>query len=172
MDLNTSNNRPASAGLFFDLTSKVVGFLMSIALLALVALVCTEVGLRGVFGISLGFAEEVTGYLVVALTLFGASLAVRKNSLFRVEFLYLMLGSKTRRLVNLLFIVLAIVICGVLAWKAYGLVESSFNRGKFAPTVLKTPLWIPQMLMPLGFAAIVTFLIEQLLLSLRSEEKS
>jgi TRAP-type C4-dicarboxylate transport system permease small subunit len=46
-------------------------------------------------------------------------------------------------------------------------VLSSLERGKFAPTVLRTPLWIPQLLMPAGFAVIGVFLIEQLLLTWR-----
>ena len=47
---------------------------------------------------------------------------------------------------------------------------SSMARGKFAPTVLRTPLWIPQLLIPAGFTVIGFFLIEQFLLTLRNEK--
>ena len=64
----------------------------------------------------------------------------------------------------------ALVVCAVLAWKTYDLMLSSLDRGKFAPTVLRTPLWIPQLLMPAGFVVIGVFLIERLLLTVHKFE--
>lgn len=160
----------APAAPVFNFLGKSIGVLSSVMLCALVTLVSLEVFLRSVFGYSLGFVEEVTGYLVVALTLFGAAMAVRANSLFQVQVVFDVLPLKLRRLLGTVFTLVAIVICVVLAWKTFGLVESSFGRGKFAPTVLRTPLWIPQTLLPLGFTVIGVFLVEHLLILLRIKE--
>lgn len=70
----------------------------------------------------------------------------------------------------MVFSILAILICAILAWKTYELVGSSLSRGKFAPTVLRTPLWIPQLLLPLGFLTISVFLLEHFLLLIRSKQ--
>lgn len=61
-----------------------------------------------------------------------------------------------------LFSLLGVGVCGVLIWQTCRLVASSYTRGNVAPTVLMTPLWIPQMLLPFGLAVIAVFLIEQL----------
>lgn len=167
MDISPLQKGPASAGPLFDFLAKVVTGLMALALVALVGLVSGEVLLRAISNKSFGFVEELTGYLVVALTLFGASLALRSNSLFRVDFIFAAFPEKLQRIFKYLFIASAFVICSVLAWKSYQLVGSSFTRGKFAPTVLRTPLWIPQLVMPLGFLTIALFLIEQFLISIR-----
>ena len=155
---------PASAGPAFDLLARITGVLTGAVLVALVLLVCTEAVLRGFANVSLGFAEELTGYAVVMLTFFGAALALRSGSLFQVHFLFERFAPAPRRIVLRLFVVTALVISAVLAWKGYDLMASSLSRGKFAPTVLRTPLWIPQLLLPVGFLLIATFLVEQFLL--------
>jgi TRAP-type C4-dicarboxylate transport system permease small subunit len=157
----------ASAGPAFDLMARLIQVATGGVLVALVVLVCGEAILRGIANVSLGFAEEVAGYFVVMLTFFGAALALRSGALFQVHFLFdaLPVGARTR--LQRLFVVAALVICAMLAWKTGDLVLSSLERGKFAPTVLRTPLWIPQLLMPAGFGVIGVFLIEQLLLTWR-----
>jgi len=171
MDVNSLQKGPASAGPLFDVVGKLVGYLMAFALITLVTLVGGEVILRAVANSSFGFVEELTGYLVVALTLFGAALALRSNTLFRVGFIFSAFPKRVQKLLWYLFIGISLFVCAVLAWKSYQLVGSSLTRGKFAPTVLRTPLWIPQVCMPLGFLTIGLFLIEQFLLSLRPEQR-
>ena len=172
MNSHDQNAAPASGGRIFDWTAAAVNVLTGAVLVGLVLLVCTEVFKRSILGGSLGFAEEVSAYMVVALTLFGAALALRSGSLFRVEFLFKRLGPKMQHVVTLFFIVLSLACCLLLVWKCYGLVGSSFTRGRFAATVLRTPLWIPQSLLPAGFAIIALFLIEQAIVLLRPAQEA
>lgn len=150
--------------------ARVIGAATDLVLVALVSLVCLEALLRGGFNYSLGFAEELTGYGVVFLTFFGAALALRGSAMFQVHFLLDKWPEGTRRWVVRAFVLIALVICVILAWKTKDLSLSSFARGKFAPTVLRTPLWIPQIILPLGFTVLAFFLVEQFLLTLRKSE--
>ncbi|MBY6091841.1 TRAP transporter small permease [Maritimibacter alkaliphilus] len=163
---------PVSAGPVFDLAETLTRFLTGLVLCFLVLLVCAEALLRGGFNYSLGFAEELTGYCVVLLTFLGAALALRHGSLFRVHFLFDALSPTAKTWIARVFVLIALVICVTLAWKTKDLMLSSLSRGKFAPTVLRTPLWIPQMVMPAGFLVIGFFLVEQLLLTFRSSNES
>ena len=161
---------PASAGPLFDAVARLTGAATGLVLVALVSLVCLEALLRGGFNYSLGFAEELTGYGVVFMTFFGAALALRGSAMFRVDFLLERWPEGTRRWLNRIFVVVALVICVILAWKTKDLTLSSFSRGKFAPTVLRTPMWIPQLILPLGFSVLALFLVEQMLLTFRKSE--
>lgn len=156
---------PASAGPIFDIIARATQIATGSTLVFLVILVCSEAFLRGGFNYSLGFAEELTGYCVVMLTFFGAALALRNGSLFQVYFLFDTMPENIKVFIKRLFIIIALSICIVLAWKAKDLVLSSFERGKFAPTVLRTQLWIPQLFLPTGFIVIGIFLVEQFLLT-------
>lgn len=165
--MKVQHDQPQSAGLFFDVLANATELLSRLVLLALVVLVILEAGLRSFANYSLGFAEEVTAYFVVALTLFGAARALRAGSLFEVSFLYDRWGRHWQRLLRTFYIGLSVLVCVVLAIKTGDLVMSSLARGKFAPTVLHTPLWIPQLLMPIGFTVIAVFLLEKLVLLFR-----
>ncbi|CUH82230.1 TRAP transporter small permease [Tropicibacter naphthalenivorans] len=161
---------PVSAGPLFDAVARAVSFATGAVLVALVTLVCLEAFLRGAFNYSLGFAEELTGYGVVFMTFFGAALALRSASMFQVHFLLDSWPGGTRRWLIRAFALVALLICVILAWKTKDLTLSSFNRGKFAPTVLRTPLWIPQIILPVGFTVLAFFLVEQILLTFRKSE--
>jgi TRAP-type C4-dicarboxylate transport system permease small subunit len=101
----------------------------------------------------------------VFLTFFGAALALRGRAMFQVHFLLDNWPEGTRKWLVRIFALIAIAICILLAWKTKDLTLSSFSRGKFAPTVLRTPLWIPQIVPPLGFSVLGFFLVEQFLLT-------
>ena len=167
-----SRTGPASAGPIFDVAARITGAATGTVLVALVSLVCLEALLRGGFNYSLGFAEELTGYGVVFMTFFGAALALRGHAMFQVHFLLDTWPDGTRRWLIRAFVLIALVICVILAWKTKDLTLSSFSRGKFAPTVLRTPLWIPQIILPAGFSVLAFFLVEQLLLTFRRSEET
>ena len=167
MQLVNDDQGPLSGGPLFDAAAGMTRAVAHAVLAGLVALVCVEAGLRGLANYSLGFAEELTGYAVVLLTFLGAALALRQGALFQVHFLFERLPLGARIWVARGFVLIALVICVILAWKTKDVMLSSFTRGKFAPTVLRTPLWIPQLVLPMGFTVIGLFLIEQLLLTFR-----
>ncbi|SPF81758.1 TRAP transporter small permease [Pseudoprimorskyibacter insulae] len=162
-----TNSGPASAGPLFDALATATRALCAAILVALVSLVCLEALLRGGFNYSLGFAEELTGYGVVMMTFFGAALSLRAGTLFQVHFLLDRCPERTNRWLVRGFALVALFICIVLAWKTKDLMLSSLARGKFAPTVLRTPLWIPQMVLPLGFGVIAVFVTEKFLLTFK-----
>lgn len=169
MQLNNTKG-PVSAGPLFDAVARMTGFATGAVLVALVTLVCAEAFLRGAFNYSLGFAEELTGYGVVFMTFFGAALALRGHAMFQVHFLLDKWPEGTRRWLIRIFVLIALAICVILAWKTKDLTLSSFSRGKFAPTVLRTPLWIPQLILPIGFSVLAFFLVEQVLLTFRKSK--
>lgn len=151
-----------SAVPLFNYLEKCVNIIASLMLVILTILVSLEVFLRSTFGYSLGFVEEVSGYLVASICLLGAAMAVRSNSLFQVEVISNKLPFLLRKNIEVIFAIVSIFICIVLAWKTFDLVSSSFYRGKFSPTVLRTPLWIPQAMLPIGFLVIGLFISERL----------
>lgn len=151
---------PASP--LFDAIATVIRIVAGAILVFLTLLVTLEVVSRSLFNVSFHMVEEVTGYLVIALTLLGAGLSLRDGTLFRVAFLFDKLPPTARPALMAVFSLLGVGMCGVLIWQTCRLVASSYARGNVAPTVLMTPLWIPQMLLPFGLAVIAVFLIEQL----------
>ncbi|MCF8482651.1 MAG: TRAP transporter small permease subunit [Rhodospirillum sp.] len=157
---------PTKVGPVFEGLARGVAILAGATLVALVGLVIAEVVARGLFNTSLAVVEEFVGYFVVLLMVLGAALALRGKDLFRISFLADALPSAVERGMRVLFILIALSVCCVFAWRTGDLVVSSFSRGKISQTVLETPLWIPQLALPVGFCILALFLVEHLLVGL------
>lgn len=166
-----TETRPGWTGLVFNGLARAAVILAGATLVALVGLVFAEAVARAVFNASLDIVEELVGYFVVQLTFLGAALALRKNELFQVSFLTALLPDRAARMLRLVYILAALGVCGLFAWKTAGLVISSLERGKISQTVLETPLWIPQIALPFGFCVLGLFVLEHLLTVLREVRK-
>lgn len=142
--------------------SRFIFYFGAAILLAMPLLVVVNILLRAVFGFSIGNVEEMVGYMLVAVTFFGVSITFRAKSLFRVSFLFDALPVSVRKILNRVYLCLVISFCTVMIWFTSLLVKSSFVRGKVSDTVLHTPLYIPQALIPCGFFILLVFALEQL----------
>nr|WP_067293974.1 TRAP transporter small permease [Marinobacterium profundum] len=140
------------------------------ALFIMMLIVIVDIVLRSVFGSTLGFVEEVVGYLVVAVTIFGVSITFREGVLFRVGFLFDNLSDTLKQYLNVFYCLLGVVFCSTMAWYTALLVISSFKRGKIAATELQTPLYIPQVIIPVGFVIFLIFIFEKMFSKQKSDE--
>jgi len=48
--------------------------------------------------------------------------------------------------------VAGLVFCAVITWQAYEMIVASIGYGKVSATLLRVPMWIPQLALLLGFA--------------------
>lgn len=94
--------------------------------------------------------DELGGYALVCLAFFGFSIALHEKALFRVDAFYDWLSPINRARFQLVFDILTLVFMLLLLWHFWGLVTRSHAKEISALTILRTPLWIPQLLMVVG----------------------
>jgi len=135
----------------------------STALIAMVVIVVAEIIARNVFGVSLQLSEEVAGYLLVAVCFLGFAASYRGGDLMRIDMIRELLPEALRRGIDVVFDVAALAAVLVVDYFAARFVISSYNRGMLAPTLLETPLWIPQLFIPLGLTVLALALLCRLL---------
>jgi TRAP-type C4-dicarboxylate transport system permease small subunit len=145
----------------FHVVGQAVRAIGALSLVVLTALVIAEVLVRFATGGSLDVVEELAGYLVVVITFFGACISLRADRLFSVDFIVALLPRGARAVLFYVYLALSLVLCLVLLRYSVNLVLSSFSRGNFAPTALATPLWLPQLIMPIGLVALIVALLER-----------
>ena len=138
--------------------------LSQLALIALMLLVSVSVAVR-LFGGAFGIAEEVAGYLLVAFTFLSLAGCAVHGAFHRVELLTARLRPRPLGIARIVFVALSLAATLVLDFYLLRFVIESFRSGDVAPTMLATPLWIPQAVMPLG----ATLLALALLVILRRE---
>lgn len=121
-----------------------------IAILVMGAIVITEIVTRNLFGFSFEMSEELGGYIIVGVTFLSLPVCQVYRSYHHVQFLQSRLTPRMRALTHLLFDLLSLLFCVVLLWQLIRFVATTYRSEDVAPTLLATPLWIPQAMMPLG----------------------
>lgn len=127
--------------------------LCRLALIAMIVIIDSELITRNIFGFSFNMSDEYGGYLLVALTFLSLPLCILHSSFHRVTFVLHQLPPRIRDVVLVAFNVVALVFALVILWQTTLLTINSRSLNATAPTLLMTPLWVPQLLMPIGMAA-------------------
>lgn len=132
-------------------------------IVVLAVLVTAEVVCRSFFGVSLYVVEEIGGYLLVAIVFLGMPITLADGTLFRVEYLIESLSHRGQLVLMLFYNLLSLAGVIVLDWQLIKLVIDSFNRAVTAPTILRTPLYLPQMIMVIGMTSVGIVLLLQII---------
>jgi TRAP-type C4-dicarboxylate transport system permease small subunit len=138
-----------------------------IAIVVMVGIVVAEIFTRNVLGFSMQLSDELGGYIIVGITFLSLSVCHASGSYHHVEFLQARLPWRARLALNLFFDLLSLAFAAVLVWQLIRLELRSFHSGDAAPTILATPIWIPQITMAAGSLALAWSLILSILAKVR-----
>lgn len=125
----------------------------AISIIAMGLIVITEIVTRNLFGFSFEVSEELGGYIVVGISFISLPVCQVYRSYHHVQFVQARLSPRMQALSHLLFDILSLLFCLILLWQLTRFVMTSYRSEDQAPTLLGTPLWIPQAAMPLGILA-------------------
>jgi TRAP-type C4-dicarboxylate transport system permease small subunit len=134
----------------FDLIERVSLWLSAFCLIGMTALMLLEVILRGVFNSTTEHSDELVGYLLVGVSFLSLALCQSRGAFHRVEMVQMRLGPRGKAVSALVFDALSFAYIALTDWYFVQFVMSSYNREALAPTVLATPLWIPETAMVVG----------------------
>jgi TRAP-type transport system small permease protein len=124
------------------------------ALVVMLVLVAVDIVTRSLFNFSFEVSDEVGGYMLVVISFVSLSACHVNGSFHEVEFVQARLTPRGRSLSHLIFGLVSLAACALLAWQYVRLELSSWRFGEVAPTYLATPLWLPQLAMALGMFAL------------------
>src|SRR5208337_5332259 len=128
--------------------------LCEIGIVVMATIVILEIITRNLFNLSFMISDELGGYIIVGITFLSLPVCQVNRAYHHVLLVQARLGPRTRAVSHLFFQLLSLGFCIVLIWQLARLTLQSYASGDVAPTMLATPLWIPQALMPLGCIAL------------------
>ena len=139
------------------------GGLAAVALVLIMLLVFAEVVLRNVFGRSTMVADEMSGYLNVAVVFLGLAYALKERGFIRVEIVYQALTGAWLAIARWLILLSSAVYTLVLLVYMWRYVRYSWSSGVVSTDMSQTPLYIPQVLIPIGAALLLLQLLAYML---------
>jgi TRAP-type C4-dicarboxylate transport system permease small subunit len=111
--------------------------------------------------------DEISGYILVLAATWGLAYTLRTNAHVRIDVLLPYMPPPLRALADVLAMVVMACFAALFAWRIWILVEDSWETGIRSSTYLLMPLWVPQVILGVGFsllaaAAIVAALADLL----------
>lgn len=134
-------------------------------MLAAALLVAVDVTLRKLFAMTVGGADELSGYAfaIGAAWSFAFVLLARGN--VRIDALYLHLPPRLAALLDLVALIATAIVVTVITRWGFEVVSSSWSLSARSNSALQVPLWIPQ---SLWWAGWLLFIITVFTLALRT----
>jgi TRAP-type C4-dicarboxylate transport system permease small subunit len=134
-----------------------------IGVIAMAGIVLLEIATRNLFSFSFEISEEIGGYIIVGIAFLSLPVCQVYRSYHHVQFVQNRLSPRGRAISHLLFDLVNLALCAILVWQLARLTLQSYRSEDVAPTLLATPLWIPQAVMPIGAVAVTISLLRSML---------
>ena len=128
-------------------------------------LVTAEIFLRKFFNISIGGADEISGYAFGVATTLGFAYALHERAHIRVDALYLIFPGWLRFAASFVGLALLIGFAAIAGFAAWNMVFDTLIHGSRSITPMRTPLAIPQIPWLFGW---VFFVVSGIIIALAS----
>ncbi len=143
------------------------GLLAKITLVAMMVVIGGEVLARNILHYSWEGTDEFGSYLVVAATFLSLATCQAYGGYHELQMVKMRLSPRARAALNVVLYLVCIGATLILLWQYSRLVLTSWTNGDASSTSLRIPLWIPQLSMPLGIAALCLALAKTMFAELR-----
>ncbi|MEQ9814042.1 MAG: TRAP transporter small permease [Azospirillaceae bacterium] len=148
---------------FSDALTKLSVWLAMGIILLMTGIVAVDLVMRNLANQSLMIVDEVVGQLTVAMAFLGISYGLRRHALLRVELIYRRLSAKAGAVVRICFDLASLFYTVLVIWFGIRLVDSSMRLEVVSLSLLQTPMWIPQMVIPVGGGILILALVAELM---------
>ncbi len=142
-----------------DACSKLGAYLSAGCMLAIVGLIIVEVVCRTFFNFSTFIADEYSGYLMVAAVMAGLGFTLETDSHIKISILTSKLSPEPRRYMELMATLVAISIILFAFYHAVLMAYDTYSYDMLADSISETPLYIPQIMIPVGLLALLLQLV-------------
>jgi TRAP-type C4-dicarboxylate transport system permease small subunit len=157
-----AHSSPAAPRLKESIIERACKLACVAALIVMLVVIGADVLTRSLFNFSFEISDELGGYMLVVITFVSLPVCQINDSFHHVELVQSRLSPFARAVSHVIFDLLSLTFCALLFWQLTRFELSSFRFGDRAPTYLATPLWMPQIAMMLGAAALCFSMVRML----------
>lgn len=135
----------------------------ALAILGCLFIITYSVAMRYAFNTPQAWTDESVGYLLVASVMASIAYALRKGEHIAVDILTERLPPAGRSATEIIGLIAVAIVAGVLLFEAYETVSFSKMVGLRSNGSLATELYMPQLMMPIGFGLLLLATLSALL---------
>jgi TRAP-type C4-dicarboxylate transport system, small permease component len=130
----------------------VLGYVSGLGILLMGLMLFYEVVCRYFFRSPTIWAQEMSIYFSCGPCSPAGAYTLQQGKHVRIDLVIEHLSIRTQHFLEMVTSVAGMVFCAVITWQAYEMIVASIGYNKVSATLLRVPMWIPQMALLLGFA--------------------
>lgn len=148
---------------FIDMASNIGAVFSAIFMILIVCLISVEIFLRTFFNTSTLISDEYSAYMFVFVVMLGLSYTFKEKGHIRITIITSRLGKKVQKYLEIvvLFFVLAILLFSI--YYSAKMVYDTYSLDMRADTIAETPLYLPQIALPIGYTIFFLQVISEIL---------
>jgi TRAP-type C4-dicarboxylate transport system permease small subunit len=131
-----------------------MGWICGIELLLLGFWITYQVIARKVGWVQAPATDVMAGYVLAMAATWSFSYSLRSGSHVRIDVMLPFMGTNTRRFFDLISLAAVAFLASITAWKLWIVIVKNYQRGVVTNDYPLTPLWIPKVVVGIGFAAL------------------
>src|SRR5699024_402743 len=135
---------------FSETIGKFSGKLSAVLLMTLTIIILWGVLTRFLLNSPSAWADTYAIYTLIALVFIGASYAMQKNQHVGVDIIVSRLNKRHKSIIEIITLILALIYVIYLTYLTADLAYTSFLTGKRDIGLIRTPIFIPQLFLPIG----------------------
>ena len=144
---------------FLDILEKIEFVIIAVAIIVMIFAMMDQVIMRYVFSKANSWSDELTRYLFIYTVMFGASIAVRRNSHLQIDLIIGRLKPRSKAIFTIVTTVVGIVFLVMLTMYSFALCEQGATNTSAG---LGISMNIPYMALPIGCVLMILTSIEVL----------
>ncbi|WP_419768727.1 TRAP transporter small permease subunit [Arcobacter sp.] len=144
-------------------------YLASLLLISLVLLILTEIFIRYFFDMSTMIADEYSGYLYLAAIFLGLAYTFNEDAHIRINILTSKMSEKSNRFIDVFAGLITIFILVFALYRTILFTYDSYDMQMVSEAVSETPLYLTQLVMPLGISLFILAVLAFVLKGLRND---
>ena len=142
--------------------SSIAAALAGLGIIVSIVLVVTGVIGRYILNLAILFIDEYTGYLLVLTTFLGLAYTLRTDGHIDVDLVVRHLPPRIKSGFRIVTTSIALVLTILLTIYTGDKTWSAYRMGSIATSPLETPLFVPQLVIPIGFGLLAVSLFTYL----------
>lgn len=153
-------------GKILDAVTKIVAVIAGILILMPALMVFYEVVMRGLFNAPTEWSIELSVYCVLIAGFLGMSVTYAAGKHIHVDIVVGSLSPRTRCFIEVFTTCVGIFFCAVFVMESFDMAMLSLEMDNTSPSTLRTPMWIPQMALPIGMGLLLLQFVRTLLVDI------
>ncbi|APW65323.1 MULTISPECIES: TRAP transporter small permease subunit [Arcobacteraceae] len=154
---------------FYNFANKLSlwgAYLSSVLLISLVLLILTEIFIRYFFDMSTLIADEYSGYLYLSSIFLGLAYTFKEGAHIRINILTSRMSKKSNRFIDIFAGMITIIVLFFALYRSVLYTFDSYEMEMLSEAVSETPIYLTQLVMPLGISlfilSVIVFVIQGL----------